>query len=618
MIHLFFVTSTSEAKESIHRINRLPKTDSFSMISNNPLANLFFAANQLAFRDSGDFFPVGKKLRSHQLKITNISKQWAKLSGIDRLLRHRGCQLDDIVSFSLFIYLAEIEHSLLVAQNMLKNINPDVVHVSRRFSESPFRRYQTEELNLENLALEGLSRLNHIKVSLLSQKIDVSLPIKNTLQIFAKFIGPIFQLKRSLRVTGARVTIPPLVILANYYQLVNLFPFLSKLKADNLDFTAIGKLQPDQLELLNKSGIPFFPLGSAHTISSSLQAIRYFYLWHQQKPKIARLFNSCHPLYWNLIKEKLRFLFTIEFPQITAHLDEAEKIFSGKQKILLTMATNDTFSSCFATVANRNGIKIIELQHGLVIFDEEAPFRKNDIHAVWGTPLTKIMNQGNRNRDALAVTGFPYFDKYRNLGRRTFVRRSIGVDGRRHKEKTVLILATFPVAADRLITGTSPFRFLEIILNTMKSGHENWKIVFRPHPSYNAAWVKEIARNSSINLIFDQRGTPLDPAISSCDVVISNFTTAMVDAMFIGKPILLYSFSDAETIKLARHPIITTGATHTFSSTQELISLMDKIKQKKFINSMLAGQKKFLNRYCSIENQTAAVKLFNLIKKMLK
>lgn len=608
MTHLFFVTSISEAKEAIARINRLSQTDSFSIISNNPLTNLFLADHHFPFRDSGEFFPIGKELRTHQLKITSVAKQWAKSAGIDRLLEHRGYQLSDIVSFSLFIYLAEVEHSLLVAKNILKNVNPDVVHVSDRWTESPFRRYQTEKLNLENLALESLSRSNRIQVNPLSQKTDVSLPIKNTLQIVAKFISSLFQSFPVRQNSINPSAISPLVILANYYQLTNLFPFLSRLKARHLDFTAIGKAVADQLELLHKSGIPFFPVGSSHTISSSLQAIRYFNLWRQLKPKMARLFSSYHPLYWNLIKEKLRYLFIIEFPQIIDYLNQAEKIFFHKPKVLLTMATNDTFSRCFTDAAIRHGTRIVELQHGLVIFDEEAPFRKNDLHAIWGTPLNKIMNQGNRNRSSLAVTGFPYFEKYKNI--KTSKHKKI-------KTLTILILATFPVAADRLITKTSPYLFLEMILKTIKSQHKNWKITFRPHPSCKAAWVTEIAHRFSVNLTFDQRETPLDQAISSCDLVISNFTTAMVETMFIGKPILLYSFADTEMINLASHPLITTGATILFSSADELISLMDRMNQKKFIKSMLAGQKKFLKQYCSVRDQAAVTRLSNLVKNVI-
>ncbi len=601
MTHLFFVTSESEAKQAENKINRLPSTESFHLISNSPAANLFFINRQIPFKDSGDFFPAGKKLRSRQLKITYISKQWAKLSGIDRLLTYRGFQLDDIVSFSLFIYLAEVEHSLLVSQNILKIIKPDIVHVSHRWTESPFRRYQTENLNLENLALEGLSRSNRVKVIPLSQKSNVLLPIKNILQTapgltFGNAASP--------------PPIAPLIVLANYYQLTNLFPFLTKLKTGNLNFTAIGKIDPVQLKLLNRSGIPFFPIESTRTISSLPRTVRYFYLWHQLKPKITRLFNSYHPAYWSLIEEKLSYLFTAEFPQITGYLNQAEKIFSHRPKVLLTMTTNDTLSRCFVEAAAHHKTKVIELQHGLVIFDEEAPFRKNDIHAVWGTPLAKIMNQGNRGSNSIAVTGFPYFDKYRQ-------KSNSGLLLQRRKQKTILILATFPVAADRLIATTSPYRFLEIIFDAIKSQNENWKIVFRPHPSCNASWVKEMADNLSVDLTFDQRKTPLNKSISSSDLIISNFTSAMIDAMFIGKPILVYSFADADAIKLDNHPLITTGAVRLFSSIKELISLMNKIKQKKIIKDMVIGQQKFLNSYCSFKGKPANERLFDLINTKL-
>ena len=91
----------------------------------------------------------------------------------------------------------------------------------------------------------------------------------------------------------------------------------------------------------------------------------------------------------------------------------------------------------------------------------------------------------------------------------------------------------------------------------------------------------------------------------------------MVDAMFIAKPILLYSFADKETIRLNQHPLITTGATSLFSSTQELLSLMDKIKQKQFVKNMLAGQKEFLRSYCSTNGKPATDRLFNLVNNQL-
>lgn len=610
MIHLFFPTSISEAKEATSKINRLPKTDSFSIISNNPQTNLFLADRQLTFKDSGEFFPAGKKLRTRQLKITSIAKFWAKSAGISNLLKYREYQLDDIVSFSLFIYLAEIEHSLLVAENILKNVNPDVVHVSQQWTESPFRRYQTEELNLENIALEGLSRLNHIQVNLLSPKTDISLHIKDTLQIAAKFINPLLQLKTSLRASNGSMTISPLVILANYYQLINLFPFISKLKTDNVDFTAIGKTDPTQLKLLNESGIPFFPIGSTQNASSAIQTIRYVYLWHKLQHQIMNSFNARHLLYWNLIKEKLRYLFTVEFPQITGYLDQAEEIFSRKPKALLTMATNDTFSRSFVETAIRQKTKVIELQHGLVVFDEEAPFRKNDIHAIWGEPVIKIMNQGNRQHKSFAVTGFPYFDKYKNI--KTLKHKKI-------KTPTILILATFPVAADRLIATASPYQFMKIIFNAVKSQKGNWKIIFRPHPSCNAAWVQKMAETFSCQLFYDQRSIPIEQAILSCDAIISNFTSAIIDAMFIGKPIFLFPFADDNSLDLDKHPLITSGAVTVFRSSEELENLLTKISQDRvYVDKMKTGQKKFLKSYCSIDGEFSSEKLLTLIDSQLR
>jgi hypothetical protein len=73
-----------------------------------------------------------------------------------------------------------------------------------------------------------------------------------------------------------------------------------------------------------------------------------------------------------------------------------------------------------------------------------------------------------------------------------------------------------------------------------------------------------------------------------------------------------------ETIKLAGHPLITTGAAAIFNTAKELQGLLAKTNScNDFANKMASGQKKFLESYCSINELPASDRLIKLIDNQL-
>lgn len=610
--HLFFISSVIEAKQSLAIIKGFDKSDSYKIISNNPLANLYFDEQKISYQDSGIYFPKNKNLRQNYWDLVKIVKEWPKGSGLKSLLSYGAFGLGEIIGFSLIIYLCEVEHSILTAKNILREYKPDCIYLTPEPGESPFRRYQTENLNLENIALFNLAKVQSIQIKLFAGRNyykKMFLETASTLAQTLKYsIG-------QLAASSCKIDPKPVAVLSNHYQLKNLNPFLQKL-AKSKDYLALGYADSAQSEQLKSEGINFIRLDGLFPAKQNIGStkfahlIKYFNLWIKHQQSIKKYFDYKNPCYWPMVKRKFEYYFLAEFPQIIEYLELGKKLFSsGKTKILLASATNDIVSKCYALTASRQGTKVIELQHGMVIYDEEWPFRANQIHAVWGSPVIKIMNQGKRNQTFFAVTGFPYFDKYKSI---------TALKHKNIKTPTFLILSTFPVAADRLIAVTSPYKFMEIIFGAIGSQYPNCKIIFRPHPSCNAAWVQKMAKSFSCQLIYDQRMIPIEKVITSCDAVISNFTSAIVDTMFFGKPVLLFPFADDSSLGLNNHSLITSGSVTIFRSSGELKNLLANIfRDRIYTDKMKTGQKKFMESYCSINNKSASEKLLTLLYSQL-
>lgn len=609
--HLFFISSVIEAKQSLVIIKGFGKSDSYKIISNNPLANLYFDEQKISYQDSGIYFPQNRNLRHDYWRLVDIVKQWPKDSELKSLLSYDGFGLDEIIGFSLIIYLCEVKHSLLMAKNILRTCKPNIIYLSPDFSESPFRRYQSENLNLENLALLNLVKTQSIQVKPLSSSNYYKKIFYETVMSLGQTIK--YSLKQ-LTASPLKVDPKSIAVLSHHYQLKNLNPFLRKF-ANNKNYSVMGHADSAQSEQLKTEGFNFIRLDGLFPVKQNIGStkfahlIKYFNLWIKHQQSIKKYFDHKNPCYWPLLKRKFEYYFLAEFPQIIEYLELGKRIFSsGKTKILLASATTDIASKCYALTASRQGAKVIELQHGMVIYDEEWPFRANQIHAVWGKDLLKIMNQG-KSIKSLSITGFPYFDQYKEKNHQP---------NKKWNGRTILILSVFPTSADRLIAESSPMQFLTILLSALEKSQYKWKVIFRPHPSNNATWVKQLAEKSKVNIVYDQRRIPLDEAIAASDIVIGNFTTAIVDAFVLEKPVLLYSFANQDSIKLNQHPLITSGAVSLFDTSSKLETLLIKIyKDKIYVNKMLTGQKEFLKSYCSINGKFVSEKLLTLINNQL-
>lgn len=618
---LFFVTSVNEAKYTREILSTLDSNFSrVVIISSNPSANLFFENNNTLYKDISIYFPNSKKVRVMFKKINGIIGAWYqkynKGAGDNRVFQQIG--------FSLHNYLGDLEHSLATAKNIIDTEKPDKLYVAKYWSETPFRRYQTENFNIVNQALISLSKRNAIATFSLKNHSFESLPFYLYLFLRTIFFS---SSKIAIKQIFGRAKLPTLrnfTIMANYYQLENLTPLLDTFKSMSIKFSLIGSADLRQRTILIKKGIDFYAIPDLEMITTQLsdirtfKLIRMFLLWIRNRNKVRNMLSKFDNNYWDFVSPKFLYYCLHDFPLISDLMTNSQKMLKGKD-LLLTMATTDTISHSVSSAAKLSGLKVLELQHGMLFTDVDRMHRQNDYYALWGNQARNIIEEGKLFPSKYPVTGYPLFDKYKNskyFRLRPIIRKYLGISP---KTKTILIVAVFPTGLARINQKISPFQFVDMIFQTVHEMHGNWKIIFRPHPSFKGEWIKDMAAQRNIDFYYDNRTLALEESIVASDIVIANPTTPILDAMFLKKPVLTFLFGHDLDDEILNSFLVKSKATVLFNNKDELRKYIDLcLNNLRFQKRMLLGQKKFLREYCMAFSGSSTVRTAKTILDILK
>ena len=343
--------------------------------------------------------------------------------------------------------------------------------------------------------------------------------------------------------------------------------------------------------------------------------IKFFLLWFTHLTSLKRYFSF--PGDWDLIKWKLFYFYTILIPQITENINLADSIFNQHPKVLLTTATNDTFSKCFALSAKKYSVKVIEILHGLIFLDEDATFRCNDAYGIWGPSITTLLDT-KITKQKPVIIGYPYKLKFKSHSQI----RKLSDNARQQlkmgkEEKVLLILGSFPIAVTRFFSTASIYSFINLVVKGVTDTNEKWNIIIRSHPSNTPDWFKQIPIPPSIKIISDNRQMPLSEAVAASDFVISNLTTALLEPMIQNKPHLLYLFENFEIVKKFKHPLISSGAVVPFQTSSQLTKILTT-DPNVIASQQLSTGKNFLKDYCSIPSKISiSQKIYNIIQEKL-
>jgi len=590
---VIFISHVKELEKALRICGK--KKSKVKIISCDPLSNLEMESRNIKYTEIGDYYPKNK------IDFKNIKKDFLEDTWINLGINYKSYNLCENTLFSFSNYLAEVEHSLLVAKNIIKREKPSKIIISEKWSELPYRRYQTEIFNMENISLLNLARDKDIDVDITDSSIIQK--IKRVRFLFGLFLLA-FNLKNIfVSLPAKKEQTKKIVFLGNFYQLKNLRNLLVKLK-NTFEFTIIGKINKNESVLFSKLKLNFINIqennyGIADSLRLIFSRFYYLFLWFMLKNKIKRKFPL---LYWRLMEDKIFYHFIYEFPIMRVNIPSFENLLQDCD-YLITTATSDNLSHTIASVAKKGDAKIIELQHGILLTDIDKKFRLNDYYVLWGEKVREVFN---KEQNYVPCLGFPYFDKYPTKAHISNLK----------KIKRLLILSVFITGMGRRFVTDSSYLWLSSLFSEVSKIFSIKEVIFRTHPSSKAPWVKELAKKYKINLIYDEGKLDLSETIRSSDAVVANPTTALIDAMFFAKPILYYNFANESIFPFSKTYLISSKAVLPLRNSMSINKTISSLTDKKVYNSLLSGQKSFLKNYCGISTKESSERLAQYLKKI--
>lgn len=622
---LFFLTSIDDAKKAKSISKKEKSTDLQNIfVSTDPLVNIFLEKNNILYRDSSDYFYFNSQVQKLNKKISNFVTKWYLNKSIKKYLTFENINLGEIISFSLHNYLSEIAYCDEIVTNMLNQETPNIIYLSRSWVELPFVRYQSEKFTLQNIILYKKAKDYGITVKIFGN-IYKYLLLNELNFLFKALILSVRNTILEITNKSFKITAGKLVILANYYQLENFIPFILALKKKKVPFTVIGKTYYNLEKKLHQKKISYINIGNNILYYSSLiktnlmLTLKYLLLMLMLKNNIKRTLARFSSVYWSLLSPKFSYYFSSEFPMLVKNLIWSETFFGKNTRALITIASTDNFSKIFSIFALKKHIRIFELQHGILLFDLESIHRLNNYYVLWSKKVKQIVNKGSVHKEKYLETGYPFFDKYKKLTnsyvKKKSIYKRIKIDS---TKKTVLILSVFPSGISKIYSDKPIFSEIKYIFELISNLPEKYNIILRSHPSSNPKWIVKLATNYNFGFYYDSSRLDFKDIISVSDIVISNPTTAMIEAMYYKKPIFSFSYSSEKVYKYKNSFFASSGAVKIFENRTQLHRLFNELQSKEFRYKMFRGQKKFLEEYCMAFSDSSAGRTVETILNILQ
>ena len=341
-------------------------------------------------------------------------------------------------------------------------------------------------------------------------------------------------------------------------------------------------------------------------------------LWTNQA--IKKLFEIEEINLWDLIKDdfkeflKNRIALAIEEIELGIQLLKKEKF-----SYLIEWGYSLPFEKTMLLLAKRFGLKSLEIQHGVYGIGKDKfgqrptlfPCSKEaDYLAVWGELTTKFFLDNNVDKDRVIEIGNPSYDNLFRLNKNYGSKRS-----------GIILLATGGLGTSYSFhnTITVTKRYEDFIKQTCKviKKLSNTKIIVKLHPySDDKINIPKIVHEIDKNIQIAKNENIID-LIRNSDLVISTYSTVIIEAMIMGKLTLAFRLlSDA--FESEHIPLQNSGASLTTDNPQEIPILIEKIfSDPKMREGLIRNSRKFLDRYLSNQGNSSK-KLSEFIKKEMK
>lgn len=277
----------------------------------------------------------------------------------------------------------------------------------------------------------------------------------------------------------------------------------------------------------------------------------------------------------------------------------------ARPQALLTFADNHTPLQEYVAVANRENIPTIVLQHGLDCERYCLNEAYATVIAVWGSARKQRYETESAQQPRIVVTGNPEFD-------------SLRLPAQMHEGKDSWLWATRPHGSNKCyLPSRSPQEGLDI-LNALLSALEQMptaSLTIKPHPldyiGLYSAQIKERGLGDRATITSD----PLQTCIAQADLVISEDSTAAVEAMFFGRSVIHAHFAPSPPVL----PLVQYQAALPANNPETLLASLHLAQSASAAarKTMLNGQQRFVYDYIGCLDGLACQRVTDLIEQVV-
>lgn len=302
---------------------------------------------------------------------------------------------------------------------------------------------------------------------------------------------------------------------------------------------------------------------------------------------------------WPFMKYLFDFYVSKEFFFLLAAYFEIAKKIINEDKITLVILTspNSLIERCFVAAAKLRSVPCIVIQHGVGLsrlIDFSCPVH----YAVFGEQTKKKVLDAGAPSDYLHVTGPVVFDQAHHYKAKV------------QKDSKALLVVTGPYVEDNNLPKKVYFERMSKILAKIAS-IPNHTIILKLHPreKHKDEYEKILKEHNIRHASFFDNNAPREKfyeAIAQCKSFVSFGSTASIEAMIIGKPIVTINPTDTfDIVSLLEDATINVYYYEDIKAAIERSFLDEKTYRKK--------REKYLEKYCGLVDGKASERVVKLV-----
>jgi len=613
---------------NIPRIDNLKKLiaekgkNGVKVISLTPESYIALKQAYIEFKDYSEYINYEKSDQLFKLS-QEWSRNWYKTKHIKALeLKINNIVLPNICELSFHHFFAEALFSFEIAYRIIEKERPEQLFVEPIFGETLWKHGQSFNLNLINKSLIEQAKIRNIKINYQS-KSDTDKIVPILLKNLQGFIMNLKHFRKRNKSTSKRRIFSSRTVnvlaFANSYIILNMLPLLKNIRTDrNFELFVSGKTTNNNINILSKNKIRFIKIDNLRNISNYIfvagKSISYSSKWLKlrQNKHFRSYFTYRNASLWPILEGKFNFHFFYYFLIISFYILESQNLFKiTKPKVILLMEGLTALSQVITKLAKLNNIPTVIMQHGL-LGKLELRYETGDYFAVWGKEAKNIyLNAGLKPKNIIK-TGYPLFDKYCHVKhisnlKLIEIKNKLKVNP---QKKVLTILGTQQVGIGKLFSEPQHI-FYQSVLNNL-SDLKGFQIIIRTHPFDDMGYFKELSNILNLKIII-ANNIALENLIRISDIIISQQTTAALEAILLKKPVIyLTSFEKS----IWPSSFLETKSTINVNDIKMLQKIILDINSGKYNNKVRKNRMNLIKNYLSNNDGKATTRTVNLIANL--